>query len=431
MMGRLSLVGLLCVMAMFCVATAVMADTTDTATRIFDTDFRTLKVECSDDFMSAPVITTDGDRSITFSFDEMTTERSYLCYKLYHCNADWQPSALFEDEYVEGFNKADVEDIGFSRSTFRQYVNYRITIPSADMQPLVSGNYLLSVYREEDPDDVVLQARFSVSEESVPVEAVASIHTDRGNDGLLQQLDIALDTRALPRVDPFSEIIVAVEQNGVPQSRVYTSMPLRVEPERIVYSHNADLIFPSGNEWRRFETVRADYPGLHADSTRYVKDCYHAYLKQDEGRAEKPYLYDRTQFGRFKIREYNSTDSDLGADYIDTHFTLDFPQLMNGDIYLDGEFTNHLLLPDYKLTYDPVTHLYYAVVPLKQGSYNYRYVAVARNDDGTSAGAPPSASLVEGDKAETINEYRIQVFVHKHGSRADRLVADTIITTSL
>lgn len=411
-------------------ASPLSAETTDTSTRIFDPDFRTLKVEVADDFMSAPAIALDGDRRIVVTFDELTSDRSYLCYSLYHCNADWQPSQLLDNEYVSGFNKADVEDVGFSRTTFCQYVNYRITIPSEDMQPLTSGNYLLKVYREDEPDETLLQARFSVSEESVAVAAQATIHTDRGSDGTHQQLDIRLDTQSLQGIDPFSELIVAVEQNGVPQSRILTSTPLRVEPSSVVYSHNADLIFPSGNEWRRFETVRADYPGLQTDSTRYHDGRYHAYLTPDEGRADKPYIYDRTQFGRFKIREYNSTDSDLGADYIDTHFTLDFPQVMNAEIYLDGEFTGHLPLPEYRLHYDADRHLYSATVPLKQGSYNYRYVAIPTDGAGKQT-ALPTASLTEGDKAETINEYRIQVFVRKHGSRADRLVADTIITTTL
>lgn len=398
----------------------------DTRQRIISPEFHTLKVENPDNFLSAPVITLGGDDRITVSFDEFTTDRSYLCYSLYHCNADWQPSQLLDSEYVSGFNKADVEDFGYSRTTFQQYVNYRITIPSEGMQPLASGNYLLKVYPEDDPEETLLQARFSVNEGIVAVDAEASIHTDRGSDGTVQQLDIALDTRSLQGIDPFSELIIAVEQNGVPQSRVLTSTPLRVEPSRIVYSHNTDLIFPSGNEWRRFETVRADYPGLHTDSTRYRDDRYQAYLTPDEGRADKPYTYDRTQFGRFKIREYNSTDSDLGADYVDTHFTLDFPQVMNADIYLDGEFTGHLALPEYQMRYDAANHLYRATVPLKQGSYNYRYVAIPRDGKGL-----PEPSLVEGDKAETINEYRIQVFVRKHGSRADRLVADTVITTTL
>lgn len=407
-------------------------DITDTSTQIFHPDFRTLKVEVADDFMSVPVIALNGDREIVISFDEIAPERSYLCYSLYHCNADWKQSQLLDSEYVSGFNKADVDDTGYSRATYVRYVNYRITLPSEDMEPLVSGNYLLTVYPEDDPDDILLQARFSISENIVPVAATASIHTDRGaSDSDVQQLEITLNTEYLPNLDPFSELLVVVEQNRDPSTRTTVRNPLRVTPKSVTYAHNADLIFPAGNEWRRFETVRADYPGMHTDSTRYRRDTgtYHAYLQLDEGRSDKPYLYDRTQFGRFKIHEYNSTDSDLGADYIDTHFTLDFPQVMNADIYLDGDFTGHQLLPDYRLEYNTDDHLYHAVVPLKQGSYNYRYVAVKRDEEGNPIGTA-TPSLVEGDKSETINEYHIQVFLRTHGSRADRLVGDTTVYTT-
>lgn len=407
-----------------------MADDWDTSTRIFSPDFRSLKVECEDDFMSVPTISLDGDRKIIISFDELTSERSYLSYSLYHCNSDWKPSQLLEMEYLPGFNKADIEDFGFSRTTYTQYVNYRIEIPNEDMTPLVSGNYLLTVYPEDEPEEILLQARFCVSENSVPITANASVHTDRGTNVGLQQLAVELNTESLQGIDPFSEILLVVEQNGVPQYRRVIQQPFRVESGRVIYNHNADLLFPSGNEWRRFETVRVDYPGLHTDSTRFVNGNYQAYLTMDEGRADQPYFYDRTQFGRFKIREYNSSDSNLGADYPDTHFTLDFPQLMNADIYLDGEFTNHLLLPEYKLNYNTDDHLYRAVVPLKQGSYNYRYVAVEKDADGNPKGLP-TATLVEGDKNETINEYHIQVFLRQHGARADRLLGDTLIYTTL
>lgn len=412
-----------------CSVSVAGADIEDTSTQIFHPDFKTLKVEVADDFMATPTISLNGDRQIVISFDEMSTDRTYLSYSLYHCNADWKPSQLLEMEYLKGFNKADVDDYGFSRTTFVPYVNYRIVLPNEDMQPLVSGNYLLTVYPEGEPDEIILQARFSVSEESVPIKAIASIHTDRMGERPEQQLEIELDTKALPGVDPFSELIVIVEQNGVPSSRVTTSSPLRVEPSKVTYAHNKNLIYPSGNEWRRFETVRADYPGMHTDSTRYKDGTYHAYLSVDDARVDKEHLYDRTQFGRFKINEYNSTDPNLGADYIDTHFTLDFPQVMNANIYLDGEFTNHLLKPEYRLSYNPDKHIYEGVVPLKQGSYNYRYVAVKKDVDGNPVGTA-TPSLIEGDKTETINEYHIQVFLRQHGSRADRLVGDTLIYTT-
>ena len=96
---------------------------------------------------------------IIISFDEIGDDYSRLRYRLIHCNADWQPSRLLESEYLKGFNEAEIEDFAFSSNTYVHYVNYRIAIPSDDMQPIVSGNYLLQVFEADDPDDIILQRK--------------------------------------------------------------------------------------------------------------------------------------------------------------------------------------------------------------------------------------------------------------------------------
>lgn len=420
----------LCLVSVTRMAAMSQDDFSDTRTQIFDNSFKTLKISVADDFMSPTIIALNSENQILISFDELTSDRSYLCYSIYHCNADWKPSDLLDSEYIDSFNKADVTDVAFSRTTFEQYVNYHILLPNADMQPLISGNYLVRVYREDVPEDVLLQARFSISDDIVPIEAYALTHTDRGSNGDLQQVEFNLGKRNLTNIDPYSELLISVEQNGDPYTATFTSQPLRVETDKVVYAHNTDLIFHSGNEWRRFETTRADYPGLHTDSTRYNGKRYAAWLTPDEGRADKEYLYDETQFGRYMVREYNSNDSDTGADYIDTHFTLDFPRVMNARIFIDAEFTGHILSEQYELCYNSDKHYYSAVIPLKQGSYNYRYVAVATDADGSIKGSP-TPELLEGNKAETINEYCIRVYLRRHSSRADRLVGSKTIYTTL
>lgn len=44
------------------------------------------------------------------------------------------------------------------------YVHYRITLPNADVQFKVSGNYVLVVYPENEPENILLQVCFSVYE---------------------------------------------------------------------------------------------------------------------------------------------------------------------------------------------------------------------------------------------------------------------------
>lgn len=395
----------------------IAADTADTSTRILATGFHTLKVQVTDDFFAPTVLTLGDDRHpLIFSFDELADNSRYLRYSITHLDHRWQPSQLLPSEYAPGFNEAKVEDYAFSSNTFRHYVNYRITLPDEQMQPLLSGNYLLTVWDEDAPDEPVLRARFSVSEGLGTIDAQASHITDRGNDGPWQQVSFTYNPGTLGIADPFTDIHAVVVQNSDPRTTTEVR-PLRREGSMLVYEHRPELLFPAGNEYRRFETTRTDYTGLHIDRNAYENDGYSTWLKTDEGRAEQPYTFDRTQQGRFKIDEYNATDPDLGADYLMTNFTLDFPQVMNGDVYVDGEFTRALPPELTRMTRDELTHTYTLSMLLKQGSYNYRYML-----RGNTPGDLPTATPVEGDFPETLNEYTIYIYYMPPGARYARLL---------
>lgn len=399
----------------------------DTRTQIFHPDFRTLKVQVADNFLSPPVIRLNSNERIVIKFDELSNDVRYMQYRLVHCNSDWRPSQLLDSEFVDGFNIANVDDYAFSSNTFIHYVNYMITIPNADMQPLVSGNYLLQVFPENEPDDVILQARFCVDESQVSVVAEATSRTDLGFNDHYQQVNFTIDPNQYKIRDPFSDVIVVVEQNGRIDNAVTLTRPQRVSGRQMVYEHLRTLVFDAGNEFRRFETVRANYPGMGVDSTRYIDDSYNAYLRVDEERASQSYYYDRTQHGRYMIDEYNSSDPDLGADYVRVHFRLDLPQVMNADIYVDGELSLHGYTEENKMTYNPDTNYYELTMQLKQGSYNYQYLAVP-------VGVKPEtgdASLVEGNHYETVNEYVIKVYHRQPGSRADKLIGYTTIYSGI
>lgn len=396
----------------------------DTSDRIFDPRFRTLKTEVEDNFMSAPVIRLGTNDRILVSFDEIGEDNSYLEYRLIHCNADWQPSRLIESEYVAGFNSQRIEDFAFSSSTFVHYVNYLISIPNEEMQILHSGNYLLQVYDPDDPDRVLLQTRFCVSENSVRATGTVTTRTDRGVNGEWQQLELELETAGMGRINPYQDFLVQITQNVGNLMQHTLTAPLRVEGDRIIYDHQPELIFPASNEWRRFESVSNGFPGMHVDSLRYMGSNYHVWLKPDAPRAEAQYSYDRTQHGRFLVHEYNATDSSIGADYITVHFLLESPEFIGGEVYVDGEFTHGRFDNGNRMVYDRDRHAYTAEIPLKQGAYNYRY-AVRKEGSGDN----PDPGPIEGNKYETENEYGVAVYFRPPGARADRLVSYTTLQT--
>ena len=210
---------------------------------------------------------------------------------------------------------------------------------------------------------------------------------------------------------------VSVLQNGSEASRRTLTRPQRVEGGTLVFSHLPELVFPAGNEYRRFESISNGFPGMGVDSLRFEGNNYHVWLKKDSGRALRNYEYDRTQHGRFLVREYNATDSDLGADYITVHFMLDMPRLRDADIYIDGEMTHDRFDSSNRMVFDSEAGVYRLEMPLKQGAYNYRYVTLPVSGKGI-----PSSKLTEGNKFETGNEYWVCVYYHPPGSRGDRLI---------
>lgn len=398
----------------------------NTETMAFDPKFRTVTLTLNDNIMLDPVIhLNDPADRLMLSFDELTEDRSYLRVRLIHCNADWQPSVLSEPEYVEGFNQADIEDFGYSSNTFVHYVNYKFSLPEEGLRPLVSGNYLLQVYDADDPDRTLLQTRFRVSENVTAITGHADGRTDRSFNNDLQQLSLALTpTCNTSAYNPYSDIFVEVLQNSRQDTSRILRSPSRMQGSSFIYDHQPSLIFPGGNEYRRFETVRNNYPGMGIERTGYEEPMYNAWLQTSRPRSEGQYYFDRTQQGRYKIDEYNSTDPDLGADYILTHFTLEMDRIPDADVYVEGELTGRRYSELNRMRWLEDAGKYVLSLPLKQGSYNYQYVAVPR---GKNVG---EASPIEGNHYETCNDYNVYVWLRTPGSRADRLLGSKIIISN-
>ena len=389
---------------------------TDTMTGVFDERIKSLQVRLDgDDFAPAIAILDSNDR-IRIDFDHLAEDREYFRYSLTHCNASWVPSGLVDSEFLDGFNEGTIDNYDFSRGTTVHYVHYTLTIPNEQVNPRLSGNYLLKIYREDDPDTPLLQCRFMMSEQTAPVRVGASSQTDIDYNKSHQQLSVTIDTEQGHIDDPFNDLIVILNQNGRLDNETALRQPLKMQGTSVVYEHQQPLIFEAGNEYRRFEIVSDTYPGMGVAEIEYFDPYYHYRLNTDQRRDDEPYSYDQTQHGRYFIREYNSANSDTEADYGVVHFTLDYPDSPGAMIFLDGDFTQRRFDDNARMQYNPATGLYERAMLLKQGAYNYQYLIV-----------PPGAKRgftdrIEGDKYQTINEYTVRVYHRRKGERYDRLI---------
>lgn len=390
----------------------------DTSERIFSPRFKTLKVWNPDNFDAAPVLRIGSDDRLEILFDEIGEDNSWLEWRLVHCNADWQPSALVDSEYVDGFNARRIEDFAFSSSTYVHYVNYRIELPTPELPILRSGNYLLQVYNPDDPEDTLLQCRFRVTQNEAAISGGYNARTDRGYNDTWQQLWLKATVDRSDGGNPYQDYKLEITRNNEYDSSRILPVPMRVSGNELIYDHDPQLIFPAGNEYRRFESVSNQFPGMNVDSLRYMGSNYHVWLRPDEPRAYDDYIYDQTQHGRFLVREWNATDSNIGADYITVHFRLHTGKMPGAEIYVVGEMTQGAMTDANRMEYSRQANSYELQLPLKQGAYNYRYVM--KLPDGTFR-------QLDGDKWQTQNQYDVYLWERRPGDRADRLIGHQLI----
>lgn len=403
-------------LALLCLALAGSAEDIDTQTGCFSGSFKTLQIKVNSSDQLPAVIALATPDFLEISFDELADARRYLRARLLHCSMDWRPDNIPDQMFIDGFNETAIENHEFSQATNINYVHYSLTIPNPDMRIKASGNYLLQVYDESDPSKVLLQARFVVSENSADIVASFTPRTDIDYQRAHQQLSVTAEPKLIDVQDPYRDLRLVISQNGRIDNVATVAAPMRINGAKLIYEHTPALIFEAGNEYRRFETVTINYPGMGVDEMSFRWPYYHATLRTDLPRSSSDYVYDETQQGRFRIRTSDSAFPESEANYALVHFSLEMPELHGRKVYIDGDLTNRRFDSSSLMTYNRERGCYEATLLLKQGSYNYRYLVV--NDGTTRASAGP----IEGNRYQTVNEYVILLYYRNPGELFDRVI---------
>ncbi|MBR4644580.1 MAG: DUF5103 domain-containing protein [Bacteroidaceae bacterium] len=388
--------------------------------RIYDENVRTLTVIVDDDPSLPPVLSLRKRHKLSIEWDEMSHDYQRYVYHLQHCNADWEPSGeIFESDYMSGLNNQLVEEYEKSFNTTQIYTHYRLQLPSQQIRPLLSGNYSLQIFHEDDDmseDTPVLEAQFCLYENVASIRTQVSSNTDVDFNRNHQQVTLAVGYGTLNVVDPQRELKVVVFQNRRWDNRVTGLVPNIRNNAGIEFTHNRKLIFPAGSEFHRFEILDVQRTSMGVDRMEWFKPYYHASLYTEQ--PQRNYSFYEDQNGVCVIRSSDDVDDATTAEYVVVHFFLQTPRLPGGDVYVCGLWTGEAFNPDCKMEYDEVNKQYHAAVLLKQGYYSYQF----RQEDGATA-------RTEGDFYQTENEYSVMVYYRGQGARYDRLVGYSAVNT--
>jgi len=370
---------------------------------VLDPNVKTVRLYRQGWPLSYPVIKFSGDVPLVLEFDDLSRDQPSYIYKVHHCSADWTLSDLPEQEFLEGYSENEIEGGTPSFNTSYSYQHYMLSIPNENTRLLISGNYLLVVYRDWDPDKVVFAKRFMVTEGKVNIEARASIPVLNRYKGCCQEVNFTVHHAGVRIDDPFSETSVVIFQNGLWDLGLEGLHPYMVNSGELVYDYQEENIFPGGNEFRFFDTKNTRIPTYYVQRIDYVDPYFHFELKPDKPNPSHNYFSREDINGRYAIESENSHDPALDADYVFVHFSLKMPLPLEGSIFITGALTNWQFNDLNRMEYVAAEGAYRKTVLLKQGVYNYRYLFLPAFSEQFDM------AEIEGNHFETENEYLILV----------------------
>lgn len=385
---------------------------------IDDPDIRTVQLHLAGAPLTMPFVDLKAPtKSLVLEFDHLGPDIKDYSYTIVHCNSDWLPSELDDNEYIDGFTEDRLTTVQNSRNTLMQYTHYTLELPNANMRWTRSGNYLLKIFDNDNDKALVVVRRFCV------VEPLWRFETDFTSAALASktdthhELDFIVTHKGMRIPMPQNDVKAYVLQNGRWDNMIGPLRPQFLRNEQLVFDFQDKIAFPAGKEWRFFDIRTFDFKGDNVATIVEQDTYYEVTLRADRSRAGHPYQYFGDLNGRFSIENRNINQTLDQCEYAKVLFHLErpFPE-EDADVYVFGELSDWQLKPEFKMEYNYAAKAYYCEAMLKQGYYNYQYAVLKNGEQHIDEEG------FEGNWYETGNQYSILVYFRTFGDRYERLM---------
>jgi len=391
-------------------------DYLDKSNKIFKPNIKTVLFHRDGWDMSLPVIKLNTDEKLKLSFDDLEADQKDFSFTIIHCDADWKPSELDQNEYINGYSEDYIVDYEFSLNSFISYTHYELIFPTENLQPILSGNYILKVFLN-DPDSLYFTRRFFIDEHKVEIEGKvkqASMIEDRNYK---QEVDFSITSKSYRIPNPYQDLKVIIIQNGRWDNRISDLKPKMVVNDTYDFNYDRENVFQGGNEFRSFDIKSLKYNTDYIASIKSDPEGYQVFLRESQKRSFQIYKTEPDIDGQMKIKTEDALTTETESEYVNVHFFLPYAApMIDADIFIIGQLTDWQFSDMSKMNYNFKRKGYEKTLMLKQGYYNYQYILRYNNQ---TAG---DEAFIEGSHSDAENGYTIFVYNRESGAGYDKLI---------
>ena len=384
---------------------------------VYKKNIKTVQLRDESFELTKAILNLGSEEKLKLSFDDLDADLKNYSYTLIHCNYNWEPSDLMPNEFIDGFLDNSINDYRYSFNTLQKYTHYNVSFPNNSLRIIKTGNYILKVYQDNNPDNIVITRRFLVFQNKISIESnvvAASIIEDRL---FKHEIDFKINYSGYQINNPYSDLKIILTQNNRWDNAKTNLKPVYVKDQELVYDYDEQNVFAGGNEFRFFDMRSIRYHSERIYSVKTDSAGNHVELFNDEKRSFKRYYSQSDMNGDFLIKIQEGNNSEVEADYCYVSFFLPYDApLTDGNLYVFGTYNAWKCTNENLLHYNPARFGYECTLYLKQGYYNYEYVFLKDGD------VAADETLIEGMHYDTENDYSIYVYHRQVGTFYDQLI---------
>ena len=388
--------------------------------KIMNSNIQTVLIFPKGKPLALPVIGLNTQDELLIQFDDLSANYQQYYYTIELMDMHMQPVALNPFDYTRGLTQNNIRDYTISSIAQQSYYHYSFTFPTASCRPTKSGNYLMKVYRQGRPNELVFTKRFFVVEQEAPIIASIQEPFDETMSKSHQKIQLQLDVKKIQLLQP--ELLhVAVLQNTRYNDMLMSNAPSFIRGNQLEYNADRDFVFPAGKESRWLDLQNLRFKTERIAAIQQLGYGSRIILKPDQSRAMLPYFTFRDLNGQFMISNTELIRSEDQNDYAQVLFTylpINGQPFQEKSLYIAGALTGNALDTNALMQWNSASKQYEKWLNLKQGYYSYNYIL----RDNQSPNPLHDFMWTEGDHWETENSYTIFVYYRAPGSRYDQII---------
>jgi hypothetical protein len=388
------------------------------ADAVYKDNIKAVRFHMYGDQQSLPVYKINGGDQMELNFDDLDANTKSYYYSFQLCDYDWNPVDISPFLYTRGFTQQRISTYRYSSVALTKYTHYQALVPDRNTTLTMSGNYILKVFLDGDTSKLAFTRRLLVLEQKASIGGQITQPFAPQLYKTHQKVQFSANINGLNTFSAAQQVKVVILQNNRWDNCLKDVKPTFVRGNALEYSMENNLVFSAGKEWRWLDLRSFRLQSDRVQSADYRKGGTDMYLFPDADRSGQRYVYFRDLDGMYLIETYESINPYWQGDFATVHFSFTPPNgqpYSNQDIYLAGQLTNYEFSDKTKMIFNAEKGLYECTAFLKQGYYNYTYIAVDKNNFA-------NRHDMEGDYWETENSYTILMYYKSFTDRADQLI---------